>query len=210
VTNSFDETTNNLDMLNAPKDGHKIIERIISDATSIATSTLEEGKIKADEIIADAENNARIYIENARREFDTLSANIIERKKNIAMLEVRKWILKAKKDVLDKAFEKALERLLQLKKDKYLKIIDGMLEYAEDGDIVCISEKDKRTITKKFITDYAVSRGIKLNVSSESVNIDAGLILISTALEKDLSFKSELSLLRDEIESEIALILFGK
>ena len=134
---------------------NKIAAKIVSDAVKMSNSTREEGSAKAQEIIERALNDVRIFREENMRETEILRREILERKESVARLEVKKLALKAKQRVLDTAFARALEAVRALPKDKYLKIIEGMLASAEDGDVVKIAECDAKTVTAAFVKKTA-------------------------------------------------------
>lgn len=186
-----------------------ITSKIIEDAKLIAASTLEEGRAKAGEILADAKNQADIYIQKNRSEIAELKKEVLRRRISVANLEAKKLGLRAKKEILDSVFTRASEKILKLDKGGYLKIIEGMLAEAQDGDTVIIPEKDKKIITKAFIEGYAKKRGIKLTLSDSYADIKGGIILSSGSVDKNLSLEVEMGALREELESEVAQKLFG-
>ena len=85
-----------------------IIKKIISDARIKANSSLEEGGIKAKEILDVARNDARIFKEKNMTESYLEREEIIRRKKTIADIESRKILLNAKKTLINEAFAKAI------------------------------------------------------------------------------------------------------
>ena len=74
-----------------------IIEKIKSDARQKANSTLEEGAKKAQEAIAIARSDAKIYKDKHMEESYVERDEIINRKITVANLEVKKILLQAKK-----------------------------------------------------------------------------------------------------------------
>ncbi|MDR0696029.1 MAG: hypothetical protein LBF68_00595 [Christensenellaceae bacterium] len=186
-----------------------IAARIVNDAQLIAKSTLEEGRIKANEIISRAQMDADIYITTAEAEIERLTTEVIRQKRSATLSDVRKLILKAKKEAIDKAFIKAQEILMQLPNQKYLELIKGMLNYAENNDTVLIYKNEKRLITKKFIDAVALIRGIKLNVDfMENNDLERGIKLVSDNVEKDCTISTELSALRADLELDLLDVLF--
>ncbi len=187
-----------------------IISKIMEDAHKIVNSTLEEGNKKASEIIALANNDASIYLQ------DNMKASVIERQEilkrriSVANLEVKKLMLSAKKEVLDTAFDMAKKTILALPKEEYKVIIAGMLKSASDKDVVYVSERDSSIITANFITTQGKALGIKLKRAKEFADIEGGIILSDGAMDKNLSIEVELASLREELESQIAKDLFGE
>ncbi|MDD3947441.1 MAG: V-type ATP synthase subunit E family protein [Clostridia bacterium] len=186
-----------------------IIAKILEDARSAVNTALEEGGKSAAATIAEARNEASLLLQKSMDETAALQDEIIRRRMTVANLEVRKLMLAAKKRALDGIFKEAAEQVLSLKKDRYLKIISGMLESAEDGDTVKIAARDKGVITETFLKKYAESKGINLSLSQEFADIKGGIILCSGNMEKNLSLEVELDALREQLEPEVASKLFG-
>lgn len=187
---------------------NKISEKIIADARVIANSTAEEGNIKAQEIIDGANNDIAIYREKNMRETFALRDEIVARRISVANLEAKKIMLGARRDVLNSAFDGATERILG-DDETYLALIERMLSYADDGDVVCISERDKDRITENFISAIAAKRGIKLTLGGDYADIKGGVVLRGKNYDKNLSVDVEMQFLREEIEHVVAEELFG-
>ncbi|MDR2267288.1 MAG: V-type ATP synthase subunit E [Christensenellaceae bacterium] len=186
-----------------------IAERIINDAENIAKSTIEEGTIKANSIIDYAQMQADLYQEHSNAECEKLADEIIRRKQSAAAATVRKLILKAKKEAIDQAFARAEELLASLSRTEYLALIKSLLSIAEDGDTLYRSVKDKRVITKTFVDSCMLGTGIKIEMGNpDDFTVKSGIVLVSKNANKDCTLASELDLLRTEIESEVASILF--
>lgn len=189
---------------------NKIAARIVSDAVRMSNSTREEGSRKAQEIIERARNDVRIFREQNLRETEILRREILERKESVARLEVKKLALQAKQRVLDAAFERAMNSVRALPKDKYLAIVEGMLSNAEDGDVVKIAECDAKVITAAFVKKTADKLGIKLTLSKEYIDIRGGVVLSNGSYDKNFSLETEFDSLREEIEPAIAAEIFGE
>ncbi len=187
-----------------------IISKIIEDAHRIVNSTLEEGNANASKIIARANNDANIYLQDNMKASIAERQEILRRRISVANLEVKKLILAAKKEVLDSAFDVAKKTILALPKEEYKAIIAGMLQSASDKDIVYISERDASIITANFITTQSKLLGVKIKRAKEFVDIEGGIILSDGSMDKNLSIEVELASLREELETEIAKEMFGE
>ncbi len=187
---------------------NKISEKILSDARALANSTMEEGTLKAQETIERAHNDIAIYREKNMHETFELRDEIVRRRISVANLEAKKSMLKARRDVLDSVYDDAIEVVCGDDKT-YLALISKMLDYAEDGEEVCISERDKDRITRDFVKSEADRRGIALKLSDEYADIRGGIVLRGKNYDKNLSVETEIKFLRDETEPQIAESLFG-
>ena len=186
-----------------------IIEKIRADARQKANSTLEEGNRKAQEAISIAYNDVKIYKEKNMAESYAERDEIVRRKITVANLEVKKLLLQAKKEIIDRAFEEALQAVKADKKG-YEALIKRMLSFAEDGDEAVISESDKDVITAAFIASCAKEYGKKVTLSPTYGNFAGGIMLTGKGSDKNLTLEVELNAVRGEYEPAIAELLFGE
>ena len=194
----------------------RIIQRILDDANSKAAEikVAAEEKIRAAE--ADARQNAarkqEHLLEQARKEAEEQKRRII----GVAQLEARKDLLSAKQELISEAFEKSLDQLAGMDDRSYLAIIQGMLlSLVETGTekVIC-SARDQKRIPNglwKEINESLVKKGKKgnLELAKETRDIRGGFILQAEGVEMNCSFESLLELKRDQLEPEIAAVLFN-
>lgn len=186
-----------------------IIDKIISDATIKSQSIVADAKEKADEIIAKTAEECKGYINNSTAETDKIVFDIEARSKTVAELDAKKLLLKAKKDVLDEVFALALDKLRNLDVERYSALIFAMLEEANDGDEIVISQREKDIVTKESLDEYASKRGIKLTLLPPSDDFDGGVIIKSNGVDKNLMLEVEIELLKENYEAQVAKEIFG-
>lgn len=188
----------------------KIIDKILSDATHDAGEMLSEALKKAEALVAakqaEADAEYDLSVEEARK----AGEEVVRRRLTVADLEVKKLLLSAKKQAVDEAFEESLKKLLALPKEEYAALVESMIAFAaDDGDVVVISENDKNVLTKAFFDKISAKIGKKLTLSDTFGNFRGGVMLLGKGVDKNLTFESELALLRDEVEPEVAKIMFS-
>lgn len=188
----------------------KIIDKILSDGKHDAGEMLSEALKKAEALVAakQAEVDAEydISVEEARK----AGEEVVRRRLTVADLEVKKLLLSAKKQAVDEAFEESLKKLLALPKEEYAALVESMIaSAADDGDVVVISENDKNVLTKAFFDKISAKIGKKLTLSDTFGSFRGGVMLLGKGVDKNLTFESELALLRDEVEPEVAKIMFS-
>ncbi|MDD4316650.1 MAG: V-type ATP synthase subunit E family protein [Clostridia bacterium] len=186
-----------------------IINKIIKDAQKVANSTLEEGGQKAQQIINAAENDARLYRAKNRQESEKEREDILRRRITVANLEVKKLLLAAKQEIISRAFAESVDAV-RADSEGYKKLLYAMLSYAEDGDVLTVSERDKAILTNKLVDEFATKKGISLALNKSYGSFCGGILLSGKGLDKNLTLEVELASLRDEIEPEIAATLFGE
>ena len=188
----------------------KIIDKILSDATHDAGEMLSEALKKAEALVAakqaEADAEYDLSVEEARK----AGEEVVRRRLTVADLEVKKLLLSAKKQAVDEAFEESLKKLLALPKEEYAALVESMIaSAADDGDVVVISENDKNVLTKAVFDKISAKIGKKLTLSDTFGNFKGGVMLLGKGVDKNLTFESELALLRDEVEPEVAKIMFS-
>ena len=189
---------------------NKIAEKIISDASAKAEELVKEARMKAKVISDGALAEIRELERMAKAERAAYAEWAMAAAKVSAELELKRRRLSAEKAVLDELYAAAEKEIAAMKKEEYLKIIEKMLSYADDGDEVLIAESDKARITEKFIKETAKKRGIALTLSKDFAPISGGVILKGKYADKNLSLSEDFRELRSETEPGIWRALFGK
>ena len=194
----------------------KLRQKILSDAEAEARKIVEEGQGQArsirDEAEAQVQRIASEFAEKARAQAE----EYVRRQISLRELEARKAVLTEKGSLIDEVFDKALQELRQSdRKGGYSLTRDLLLSSIEvGGEEIILSEEDKKGIGTSFIDDLngqlkkAGKRG-EVKISGETREIRGGLILRRGRAETNGSFDTLLAMLRDEIETELAGILFG-
>ena len=193
----------------------RISRRILSDAQSRAEGLLAEATEEASAIVAEAEKEAakrkEQILERAQKETEEQKRRIL----GIAQLDARKEILVAKQEIIEEAFQQALKKLANLEEATYFRNLRQMLlaSIRTGEEIIILSPRDKVRIPAKFWKDLekelkATGRTGKTSLGQESPEIEGGFILQSEGVEINNSFNALLSMQRDELEPEVAAMLF--
>ena len=137
-----------------------------------------------------------------------------ERLASVAQLEARKLELAAKQEMLQKAFDKALERLLTLPEEQYIVLLSELaVKAARTGrEQVILSQKDRTRYGKQAVTAANEKLGDKghLTLSQESRPIKGGLILSDGDVEVNGTFETLVRLQRGALDREVAKVLFDE
>lgn len=186
-----------------------IVEKIISDAHLKADSIVAEANAKADEIISAAAEECKEYMYSFKSETDKMIFDVDARTKTVAELDARKLTLAAKTKVIDVVYERTLENLRNLDKEAYSALVFGMLENANDGDVVTISKREKDIVTKESLAEFAKKKGIKLTLAEQFGDFDGGIVLGGNGVDKNFTFEVEVALLKEQTEAKTAKEIFG-
>ncbi len=212
----------------------KICEKIANAAQSECDIITERAKSEADEILSGyrelADAQASKILESGRKS----AAEREERLAGVARLEARKLGLKTKQQMIDAAFEKALENLTLLPEDEYIQILaklaaessisgdeeiilspDDRAAYgkqvvAEANRILKLQEEKNEPISIKSIGRQLISQlSGGLTLSDETRSISGGVILVKDRMEINATFDTLIRLSREKLSVEVADILFN-
>lgn len=193
----------------------RIKERIIEEAEIKKQEILNKAQKEAEEILSDSRQKAveikQQVLEKAKKAAEEEKRKII----SMAELEERKRFLEAKQQIIDEVFDEAKKRLENMNPQAYRKLLKKMiLKSSINGDEqLIIADKDKAVINADFLQEVnseLVKLGKKgsLKLSSETQTMMGGFILQSKDLEINSTFDSLIKVQREELESQIAKILF--
>lgn len=125
---------------------------------------------------------------------------ITEKTLSLAEQERKKQILKAKHEIIEKAFDQAIEELS--KSEKYEVAIGEMLKNIDlaDENIEIVPARGKEEITAKAIK----SIGKNYSLSEKSANIRGGFLVKSGNIELDNSFEN---IIKNQLQSDLEIKL---
>ncbi|MGB9839727.1 V-type ATP synthase subunit E [Thermovenabulum sp.] len=193
--------------------------------TRIKEKIMEEAEKEKARILSEAEKKAEEIFEKAKRKAEEIEHTLLEKAKkqaeeekrkiiSMAELEEKKRLLQAKQEIIDLVFKEAEDKIRQMEEERYKKLFFEMLiESAEGDEELIIAENDRSRITEDFlkkVNEELVKKGKKgnLKIVSFSKDITGGFILRSKNVEINGSFDYLVSIKREELETEIARILF--
>ena len=188
----------------------KITGRIAADAQAEIDAVLAEAQTKADGIKAK-------YDAQAQQEYETLTRRgktaAQEREKNLrssAQMESRKLVLAAKQEMLDKAFERALEKLCALDDKKMTALLAALAVKASvtGEEELILSAAVKKKLGKAVVNKANADGGLHLTLSEEAGAFEGGLLLKNGAVEVNATFDTLVRLIRGDVAGEVAKVLF--
>ncbi len=159
----------------------KITERIEGDAQREIDAVLNAAR-------AEAEGITQRYQAQAGRESADLvargekaAAERVERLGSVAQLEARKLALAAKQEMLDRAFELALQKLCTLPDEEYIDLLAALtVKAARSGkEQVIFSRKDRSRVGKAVVTraNEMLAKQVAPKLPDELTDTKAGAIL---------------------------------
>lgn len=195
-------------------DAEQVVEKILSDARAESEKILSEAKQRCDGAQAKLDAELAEY----KAESATLAAAAAEEKKSRmaagARMQIRKENLAAKGVLLDEVFDKAKGRINAMGDDDYRKFISELMARAvETGDEEVIVGRNETRIDHKTIKEINRQLGPgfrgNLQLSEKRADIVSGFILRRGKVQINVSTGVLMSQARDELDMELAEILFG-
>lgn len=186
---------------------NKIIQRILADAEAKCQETLAKAHSDKEEAVAKAQENAKAQQTAAEAKCAVEAESIVANALSNAKLDINKYKLSSKQDMIDQVYNKVAQELHSLPAKQYLALIAKLIEtHAEEGEVVTICSKDKATITASFLSKF----GKGLTLDSSFGNFDGGVVLSSAKYDKILTLDRLVEDIRRTSSSTVAKILFGE
>ncbi len=184
-----------------------IINKILADAEAKCTEILNVAKSQAEQVA----DSARQLSEREKQAVETrLEKLATERKGNYlatAQLEARKYRLGKKQELISRCYAMARQRLVDMSASQKAVFIGKLIEnFAEEGEVVRISKKDRDVVTQKFLDGF----GKKLTLGKKFIDADGGIVLEASGYDKDITLDKIVATSRESTEVKVAHVLFGE
>ena len=206
---------------------------------------LEEATKDADRILADAQNEANAILAEYRQKADAertaellavkAEAEVLARRAEASAQQIRRnLLLKTKNNLLDKAFQSALNALNALGAEERLSIYTAIFASALENQLVAersaiendlyeeytapvcyelaLNEQDHHDLGTALLTAVnkaAQKAGKTVTLSSSYASIDGGFVLRCGDVELNCGLGGYMEQIRGEIEGEVCQILFS-
>jgi|LSQX01.3.fsa_nt_gb V/A-type H+-transporting ATPase subunit E len=193
----------------------KIKSKILEDARAHASEIEEQAKREAQEIMekasVDAEQKRAEILGKAEQD----GQEVYRRLLSVAGLENRKEVLRAKQDIVEAAFQGALDKVVNLPDREYQTLIEDLIVSAAvkgSGEIL-LSEKDRKRMDKGFLKNInnrlkkAGAEG-NLTLSKDTICSSGGFVIKSGDMEINGTLEILIGMLRPKLENEVVEILF--
>lgn len=191
----------------------KITERIVQNAEQEIADITREAKAKAEEITARYEEAARREHREILDRGQAAADERIERLAGVAVLDTRKLELSVKQELLNRAFDTALERIRSLPEKEYGMLLARLAAKASISgkEEVILSREDRLQAGENIVKEanMLIPGGGNLSLAEEARPIKGGLLLRDEDIEINCTFESLIRMLRNEMSAELAEILFG-
>jgi len=186
----------------------KIVSKIEQDCNVICGDIISRAQAESQAIL----KNAQIEAEKIKSEaFETAKNKIkinIELSNSKAEHEYKKEILATKISIINEIIDESIHRLKNLPDSDYFNVITMLIKrYAQDGcGSLRFSRKDLNRLPQGFeesLNEMFAGSGKSFVISSESLNIDGGVVIVYKEVEQNCTFDSLLNASIDEIKDEL-------
>lgn len=198
----------------------------MAEAGRIVERILEQAQLTINEIEAEADKKAQEILDKAEKDGEAQANTILkkgldaanEQKRRILALsdmEKRKAILQSKSNSIKELYDKALLDLAKYKGTKWEALNKKLLlDSVETGDETILpSGNDAEKFTPEFLNNINtelknLGKKGELKLGDKQNNISGGFLLDGVSFMKNCSYEEILDKLFEQIEPEIANILF--
>ncbi|MPQ42834.1 V-type ATP synthase subunit E [Clostridium tarantellae] len=195
---------------------NNLTSKILSDAEERKASILasaedEKNKILSKKIDKAKELEKEILVK-ANLESETKKERILSN----AELKVRNNKLAAKQQIIDEVFVNSIDALNNLSKEAFLTFVkESIISMNISGDeTLVLNSEGLSLVDDKFlkeINNALIEKGLlgNLTLSKEVGSFKGGFILEKNGVEINSTYEALVNSLRDELEYEVATVLFN-
>ncbi len=176
---------------------NELIEKILNESEKEAEKILSIAKEKAKKIEEnykkEAEKKYNLLVEKGKTE----SLQLKEKLKSTAKLKARDRVLEEKQKIMKKVFEEVLEELKNIDSKKYISYLKKNMSSSKNKELV-VMENKLDLVKENF-------EGVKISTDRF---VETGFIEIVAGVEKNFTFNTQIEYIKDEMQGEVAKILF--
>lgn len=188
-----------------------ITSKILKDAEAGKENILAVAAEEKDKIISKKVNNANEIAQEILDKAEVEAKSKKERVISSAKLKVRNNKLAAKQEIIDEVFEKSIDKLTKLSKKEFLSFVENtILSMNLTGKhTLILNEAGLKSVTPAFIEKLNKKIDAQITLSETKGNFKGGFILENNGIEINSTYEALVSSLRDELEFEVAKVLFN-
>jgi len=183
-----------------------IKKKILAEAEKEKEVILRAAKSEALKLEKEAEEKSVKLKEKSGKEIEKLEKDVREQARIEAELQARNDILKKKQELIDQVFNQTLQALGEQPEEGRKKLLRKFLREAQaelGSKMNILATKRDRGAMKDLVKKYQ-----KVKLSKKLVRSRGGFIAASQEIEQDYTWDNVVSEKREELESEVAKILF--
>ena len=193
-----------------------IIKKIEEKAAEQGREIIEEARVEGEQITRiarlKAEEEAAQILRHSEEELSTVK----NKQMATVVLHMRKEKLDNQQHILDKVFAKVVERVKGFDDEQRRKIFKNiLLSITEErkGNLL-VSKCDKSVISRAFVDEINAElekqkRKLRFGLSTKTAPVEQGVLIDFKDFDINYSGEMLLSMLWDEMKSDVSACLFG-
>ena len=188
-----------------------ITSKILKDAEAGKENIVAVAAEEKDKIISKKVSSANEIAQEILDKAEVEAKSKKERVISSAKLKVRNNKLAAKQEIIDEVFEKSIDKLTKLSKKEFLSFVENtILSMNLTGKhTLILNEAGLKSVTPAFIEKLNKKIDAQITLSETKGNFKGGFILENNGIEINSTYEALVSSLRDELEFEVAKVLFN-
>lgn len=188
----------------------RIIQQIEEAAQGEIDRILAEARTEADGVAAGYKNQLAREQADLTAKGEKAAAEREQRLISAAQMEARKKLLTARQEMVEAAYDRALEKLCNLPDEQYAQVLAALLvQAAPEGECeVIFAAKDKARAGEAAVAKANKKLGGKLSLSQETRPLRGGFVLKSQRVEVNCAFDTLVRLQKSDTAGAVAGILF--
>ena len=188
----------------------KITQRIDQDTQAEIDRILSEAREEADQITDRYKAQAEAEAASLAARNKKTAAEREERLVSVAQMEARKVQLAAKQEMVEKAYDLALEKLCAMPDARYTEVLAGLLVQASSNgrEEAIFSPEDRERVGKAAVDKANAASGKQLKLSKETRPLKGGFVLRDENIEVNCTFDTLVRLEKAETTGAVVKKLF--
>ena len=188
----------------------KITQRIEADAQAEIDRILSEAQEEADQITGRYKAQADAEAASLAARNEKSAAEREERLVSVAQMEARKVQLAAKQEMVERAYDLALEKLCAMPDARYTEVLAGLLVQASSNgrEEAIFSPEDRERVGKAAVDKANAASGKQLKLSKETRPLKGGFVLRDANIEVNCTFDTLVRLEKAETTGAVVKKLF--
>ena len=188
----------------------KITQRIEADAQTEIDRILSAAQEEADQITGRYKAQADAEAASLAARNEKSAAEREERLVSVAQMEARKVQLAAKQEMVEKAYDLALEKLCAMPDARYTEVLAGLLVQASSNgrEEAIFSPEDRERVGKAAVDKANAASGKQLKLSQETRPLKGGFVLRDENIEVNCTFDTLVRLEKAETTGAVVKKLF--
>ena len=188
-----------------------ITSKILKDAEAGKENILAAAEEEKNKILSKKASAANEIAQEILQKAEADAKSKKERVISSAKLKVRNNKLAAKQEIIDEVFEKSINKLTELSKEQFLNFVkNSILSMNLTGkQTLILNETGLKFVDDRFIDELNKEAKATIALSKTAGNFKGGFILENNGIEINSTYEALVSSLRDELEFEVAKVLFN-